>query len=705
MTAWDTTVEMYYDAGSGAGWQDITDWMAEKPPLSYTVGRTSRTAGLTPAEARFTLRTGVWVPVDPRTALYGKAGMNTPVRVKVEGQTVFAGEVSSWRPRMDKTGKDELTTVEVEASGLSRRLGHGVDPLESAMYRQMTSDVKVRDYWPCEMRREGTIVDSPVGGRAAVIQGGWRGGEPSGITGSSDLIRLSSGVVVAKVRPYTTGSGDHLAVALVRVPDAGTTDGGMLLDLALEGGDLGYVNVKYGTGGTLQLLTFDHDRAGIDSTTPGAYALDGRTNFVRVRMLQVGADLDVEVHVMYPDDQFGYGAASIGQTLTLTGVTMGRVGRIAVGTGGTLPGCGVGHLALLTNAAEGSFLSTGFTAHYSEGAVDRIERLCTEQDVPLETPGDTPDWVPTYTAGQRPTGLLDLLEEAADADGGMLFDHDEAGVAVLRYRPRSTLLSQSPFYTLDYAAGHLTDPLTPVVDDDELANDITLSSPEGGSVRVQMTEGPMSVQPVPDGVGRYDTSSEVAVARDSQLPDQARWRLYLGTHRGLKWAEVTLDLDADPSLASALDAHWPGDVIEVLNLPYGTPSPALFRVEGWTETVGTHRRLVTLYLSPGEPWSLPRRDDTGARRGGYGSTVDSGGFVAGTSTSLVVASPSVLWTTDAGDYPQNLDVGGAILTATACTGTSSPQTFTVNATAVNGVTRALPVGTPVNVARPLHRAL
>ncbi|WP_410669130.1 hypothetical protein [Amycolatopsis sp. cmx-4-68] len=51
------------------------------------------------------------------------------------------------------------------------------------------------------------------------------------------------------------------------------------------------------------------------------------------------------------------------------------------------------------------------------------------------------------------------------------------------------------------------------------------------------------------------------------------------------------------------------------------------------------------------------------------------------STSLVVATPSgPLWTTTADDYPLELKVGGLPVTATACSGSSSPQTFTVQPT-------------------------
>lgn len=58
------------------------------------------------------------------------------------------------------------------------------------------------------------------------------------------------------------------------------------------------------------------------------------------------------------------------------------------------------------------------------------------------------------------------------------------------------------------------------------------------------------------------------------------------------------------------------------------------------------------------------------------------------STTLDVATPSgPLWTTTADDFPLYLDVGGTKVRATACTGSSSPQVFTVD---------ALPTARPAN---------
>jgi len=47
-------------------------------------------------------------------------------------------------------------------------------------------------------------------------------------------------------------------------------------------------------------------------------------------------------------------------------------------------------------------------------------------------------------------------------------------------------------------------------------------------------------------------------------------------------------------------------------------------------------------------------------------------------TTLTVSATPALWTTAADDYPLWLEVDGLPVRATACTGASSPQTFTID---------------------------
>jgi hypothetical protein len=84
-----------------------------------------------------------------------------------------------------------------------------------------------------------------------------------------------------------------------------------------------------------------------------------------------------------------------------------------------------------------------------------------------------------------------------------------------------------------------------------------------------------------------------------------------------------------------------------------------------------------------------------------GSTL-SQTYPLGTETTIKVAtttSTSPLWTTAAGDFPFDINVGGERMTVTNITGGSSPQTFTVTRS-VNGVVKAQTSGTDVRLFQP-----
>lgn len=74
-----------------------------------------------------------------------------------------------------------------------------------------------------------------------------------------------------------------------------------------------------------------------------------------------------------------------------------------------------------------------------------------------------------------------------------------------------------------------------------------------------------------------------------------------------------------------------------------------------------------------------------------------------TLTVAITAGPR--WTTDANEMPILNDVGGELMSVTAISGTSSPQTFTVGARSVNGVTKPHASGTAVRLARPAITSL
>ena len=65
---------------------------------------------------------------------------------------------------------------------------------------------------------------------------------------------------------------------------------------------------------------------------------------------------------------------------------------------------------------------------------------------------------------------------------------------------------------------------------------------------------------------------------------------------------------------------------------------------------------------------------------------------------------SPLWTTSAGDFPFDINIGGEQITVTNITGASSPQTFTVTRS-VNGVVKAQSSGADVRLFFPMILAV
>jgi hypothetical protein len=72
------------------------------------------------------------------------------------------------------------------------------------------------------------------------------------------------------------------------------------------------------------------------------------------------------------------------------------------------------------------------------------------------------------------------------------------------------------------------------------------------------------------------------------------------------------------------------------------------------------------------------------------TSVDAGA----TTLSVQTASGNSLWSTDADDVPFTIKVGGLAVTVTAVSGSSSPQTFTVDPTTI---TKTIAAGSAVTV--------
>ena len=223
---------------------------------------------------------------------------------------------------------------------------------------------------------------------------------------------------------------------------------------------------------------------------------------------------------------------------------------------------------------------------------------------------------------------------------------------------------------------------------------------------VRRTEGSSAVAETPEartGIV-YDESMELNLASDDVLDGHAWWRLHLASYQGLRWPRLELNLAARPEYIDDWLACRVGSRIQVLNPPEDVAGQDIdLMLQGWTVTLGHKEFRVTANCSPAQPW-LVAEVDGDQRVAAEGSTLATA--ITATSTTLLIASTGgVVWTTDPADFPLDIAVGGERITLSAITGSSSPQTATVAARAVNGVTKAHSAGAPVDVWQPAITAL
>lgn len=612
----------------------------------------------------------------------------TPETAITDESVRFAGEVSSWPPEWDLSGAD--VRVPIEAAGMRRRLGQGEKPLSSSLRRDLSKRDNVPIYWPMEEGADATTVAAARGGGNLLPSGDVDFGAYTGLAASDALPTFNVGRVRGNVDAYTPDDDQRLMM-YIDVPDNGVAAKAQVLEVIMTGSARQWI-YSVDDVGNVYLDVYDSEGTSLVSNGPTAADWNGKRLLVWISWEVTGSDVD-----------WTYGELEVGESVggftsgTLTGHDVGRVAWVRAGTYTVdLNGAALGHISLLNGDIHGSFWDTAgssLVAWSGETAGDRIVRLCDEENLPLRVVGDMA--ATTAMGAQRIDTLLNLLDECAKADMGALVDDRDA--VRLLYRARSTLYNQDAAVSLDYSAGEVAATLRPVEDDQLIRNDVTAKRPKGGSHREVLTTGPMSEA----DVGLYDTAPTVNVASDDQLPDQAGWRLHLGTVDEPRYPTVTGDLTAAPSKVDDATAVFVGDRIQVTNPPSWQPPDTIDQLaQGGTEKLTPYRHTIAYNCSPASPWNAvvvgTTKVDT-AR-----SELDTG--ITDSATSMDVRTTvGEDWTTDNAEFPFDVELGGEIVTVSDIgSAVSSVQTFTISARGVNGITKSHDAGTAVRLA-PRHR--
>lgn len=430
------------------GWQyDYNDSMPTAPggtPGAWTLLAASERADNTVARVK------VWsrfvVTAGPQKVVFPTAGdgnRNNHARLYLLSSAAFSamrfsGEVSAWPPRWDASDTDVY--VPIEAAGILRRLGQGQAPIRSTAYREILSEDYVANvvaYWPCEDSEGASQIASALsGGQAMTITGVANLADSDAFAASASLPTMATSTFSAPVPDYENTGQTQLSW-LMRIDDEEPTDGAPVVELRTSGSAARWL-LRYETGDDTRLLVYN--ASGTEIYNQGviwSVPLLGNPMRATLEITETsGGDVDYVVSLL----PVGAESARVFRD-TIPGHTAGKAQRVTVTpnmAGGDIGDTAFGHVAVENTISTTFSLGAALNAWRGEPAGRRVERLLREERVVFTPVGDLDDTEPMGPQGV--SNLLDLLQEAAKTDGGIL--HETRREVGLTYRPRRSLYNQ-----------------------------------------------------------------------------------------------------------------------------------------------------------------------------------------------------------------------------------------------------------------------
>lgn len=490
--------------------------------------------------------------------------------------------IPEWPVRWDRSGRD--VTAPVAGAGILRRLGQGQAALRSPMYRQLPL-WSPTGFWPCEDGDSSTVAASALsGGKPATVADVTFG--DAGPPGASAAISLNNAASSIRGTTTLTPSGNGFtAMTMFKLSTAVGADSTLLL--VESTGTVRQWQIVAAVGGSVKLFGYAADSTTLVSAGPYAWLTADPTKWTALRLQVTDSGGTISWNLAWT--QVSVPIINSGSS-TLAG-TAGRPTVInATGCAGT------SYSMLWLGPSTLPFTSDTFynifAGYAGETAGARIARLSSEEGVPLRAIGTLS--ATAAMGAQTAATYLDLVRECEDADQGVLYETG-LGLGYITYRAR---LNGSPVMVLDFASGHIAAPPEPVDDDQRLVNTVTLTRTGGSSVTL---DDDASVAKS----GIYADEVTVNLARDNQLPDQAGWRLSLGTLDELRWPRIMLNLARNPSLIATWCKVRPSSRITIANPPAAVATGEVLDliVEGWTERLSAYSWDVEIVCSPASGWT------------------------------------------------------------------------------------------------------
>lgn len=703
----DVAFELYYDGA----WRDlVVDDDVFAAPIRIRRGQGDESPAPRPSQITAELANDDdrYRTSNPESALYGKAGRNTPARVSVAGAVRGVVEASSWAcdqtPNFRRYPKRGRAWTEFEGGGLLQRIGQWTDPLKSAFRAYNESLSHVTAYFPAEQART-TLVPEPTfpGPEGFAFSGGVAFDSQSCPPSSAPLMDVNElgGVnLYTNVAPNATAT-DGWQVSWVQRLEPLTADDASMFSVNTSGGG--------GAGDAFQITllpsTGEIQLQGSNSNVAPGFWLDVTKttddyDFTQWTLWTIDATYSAPTTTIFVN----WTNVDNTQSRFMSGTfahepgTLDSAANSASTAEGDIPaGSTFGHFLFADVGSNGGvdlFSAAriyAWTGYLGELAATRFFRLLTALGI-LNYVSD--NWAESMPMGPQPVATLaEQLEEIAATEDGLIFE----------YRPDGGLLLLCRFdrYNRTPAAA-----LTPtdlpglpreVTDDLGVHNVVTAAQRDGPDVTAEDSTGPLGSQAPPDGVGEYRQTVDVNVTVPAQrLPDIANWWMRRGTVNLPRFPQVTVNLAAlSPSKVAEVEAVDVGDVITI-----DGAREDLIRVHvlGYDEVIGNTSRRIVFNCAPDQQFDVARYDDASKRRDSRTSTLSTAYDPA--ATSLVVTFTSIRDAWSETNEPYDWAVAGeriTVLSMGAVTG-SGPwtQTATVRRS-VNGVRKRQTAGEAVHM--------
>jgi hypothetical protein len=646
-------VEAYLGADPTADpntWPDPVDLSGRliRTSIGITRGRRPGQRSLSAGSCTFWLENtdGALTPLLATSEFYPDWDLGVPMRISADNvgdvgmvapHVRFAGFAADITMVMvPGTAGVNVSAVRVTLGGTWRRISQGSVVKSPLLRSNLSRGAAVPiAYWPCE--------DSDG---AAYIASGLPGGIP--MTGATPVFASSNIPGSAGALDMSSGPGVLGLSAVVALPSSSgfQLEYSAYTEVTTDPSELLFIS-----SGTLPLTTI-----AISET------LAGSPHHFTVRALQNGANVDFTT---YRDGVFS-------STTPVPGV-LGTSLYIANANPNTAEIVQIAHIVVYGYDDIGVSADRAAAARGNPGeqAHLRILRVSREEGISCSCSA-----AQSNECGPQPTAdVTTVLTDAEGVDHGLLFEDFTFG---LGYRASSQRENLAASMTVDLStyrttSGTQADVLAPVRNDQRIRNEWTIARPNGNTNVTAIDEAHQAKR------GRFNDSATVNVEDDTRILDEATWRLSEGTFDGLRYAQVPLDLGANPG---TLLATWItmdlGDRIDRTNHLAEHPTETVrLQIEGYSEVLRPLGWDAQLNAEPYQPWAI------GALAGTSGDTNPVLGRLAGDELAAIRAAltssgtsiafdPNVYrWTTDADDFPLDVRLGGETVTVSSIATTAA----------------------------------